>query len=84
MAAAPCFAYFGGMADRMNDTVDAEASAVPETDDAKRTRLAWEADRIEEALTSARAGHVVSHGAVKAWVESWDTPDELPSPVAGA
>lgn len=49
----------------------------------EQTRLAWEADRIDEALASARAGRVVSREAVRAWVDSWDTPGELPKPRPG-
>ncbi len=70
------------MIDAANPDLDIEAPA-SQTEVAKQTRPAWQAERIEEALASARAGRVVSHEAVKAWVDSWDTPDELPKPRPG-
>jgi predicted transcriptional regulator len=43
-----------------------------------------EARALEEAEEAIRAGQVVSHEAMKAWLMSWGTPDELPPPPAGA
>jgi hypothetical protein len=37
---------------------------------------------VEEARADVRAGRIVSFRAVKAWVESLDTPWELPPPRA--
>ena len=77
-------AYISGMTDRASSsTVDVDAPA-PETEDARIARLAWEADRVEEARASVRAGRVVPLEAVEAWADSWDTPNELPKPRAGA
>ena len=67
------------MADRMDHAAGYDEPA-PETEAAKQARLAWEAERIAEALESERAGHVVSFEAVKAWIDSRGTPDELPKP----
>ena len=48
--------------------------------EARRARLAREAKLIEDARASvARAGTVPFEEA-EAWVESWDTPNELPTP----
>lgn len=35
---------------------------------------------LREAEDDIRAGRVVSFDDVKAWVELWDTPNELPAP----
>jgi predicted transcriptional regulator len=48
-----------------------------------------EADGAAEVEADARAeadltaGRVVSHGAIKAWLSSWGTPEELPPPSIG-
>lgn len=38
---------------------------------------------IQEGLADLRAGRVISHEAVKAWLLSWGTTDELPRPKVG-
>ena len=46
-------------------------------------------DAASEAAADARAdadaaaGNVISHTAMKAWILSWGTPDELPPPDVG-
>lgn len=37
-----------------------------------------------EALADLKAGRTVSHEAVKAWLQSWGTVDELPPPETAA
>jgi predicted transcriptional regulator len=37
----------------------------------------------DEAMADYQAGRVISHKAVMAWIKSWGTPDELPSPQIG-
>ncbi len=63
------------MADRMDSTPDAE------TDAERQARLAWEAERIEEARASIRTEGTSAHEDIVAWVDSWDTPNELPQPL---
>jgi predicted transcriptional regulator len=70
------------MGDAANPDVEVEEPSL-QGEVVEQTRLAWEADRIDEALASARAGRVVSREAVRAWVDSWDTPGELPKPRPG-
>jgi len=36
-----------------------------------------------EALADLDAGRVISHAAVKRWLESWGTAEELPPPQVG-
>lgn len=36
-----------------------------------------------EALADLEAGRTISHTAVKRWLESWGSPDELPAPRVG-
>ncbi len=36
---------------------------------------------IREAMAQVRAGAAIPAEDVEAWVESWDTPNELPKPV---
>lgn len=43
-------------------------------------RIAWEAERIAEALASAAAGRVIPSEEVDAWIDSLDTDHELPAP----
>ncbi len=45
-----------------------------------KTRLAREAEMLAAARASAEAGRIVSLEDVEAWVESWDTADELAPP----
>ena len=49
-----------------------------ETAEKRQRRLAREDAMIDQALASAAAGRTVSFAAVKAWVDSWDTDQELP------
>lgn len=42
-----------------------------------------DARRLAEALADVAAGRVISHRAMKAWLLSWGTPDELPPPQVG-
>lgn len=51
-----------------------------ETPEERQARLAWEAQAIEEALQSAERDGTIPLEEVEAWVESWDTPNELPPP----
>ncbi|TCS10226.1 CopG family transcriptional regulator [Caulobacter sp. BK020] len=44
---------------------------------------AHDAAAIAEARAEIAAGEFVSHEAVKAWLLSWGTPDELPPPKVG-
>ena len=64
----------------MTDPATAADAAAPETEEARRARLAWEAERIEEARASIRAEGTIPHEEVRAWVESWGTENELPQP----
>jgi hypothetical protein len=51
-----------------------------ETAAEQESRLAREAEMIAEARASVAAGRTVSLEAVTAWVDSWDTDNELPPP----
>jgi len=42
-----------------------------------------DARRLADALADVAAGRVISHKAMKAWLLSWGTPDELPPPQVG-
>jgi predicted transcriptional regulator len=54
---------------------DAEILAeLPPLTDEEKTRL------IEEGMADIRAGRVVEHAAVVAWMKSWGTGKELPMP----
>ena len=44
---------------------------------------AAEARAIAEAEAQVLAGKVISHDAVRRWLKSWGTPDELPPPKCG-
>jgi predicted transcriptional regulator len=57
-------------------SADAEAEA-------RRLRLAREAEMIAEARADAAAGRVVSEAAVDAWIDSLGTDHELPPPRSG-
>ncbi|MCC6736551.1 MAG: CopG family transcriptional regulator [Bauldia sp.] len=43
----------------------------------------WQAAAVLEGLASIERGEVISHEAVKAWLASWGTADELPPPKVG-
>lgn len=51
-------------------------------DDESESAAAAEA-AIAEGLGDIEAGRVVSHQAVKTWLLSWGTPDELQPPTVG-
>jgi predicted transcriptional regulator len=55
----------------------------PETAEARRQRLAWEAEQIDQAMADVAAGRLISLEAVEAWVDSWGTDHELPPPKPG-
>lgn len=56
----------------------------PSEADSERTeRLAREQRQVAQALASVAAGRTVPFAAVEAWVESWDSADELPMPRSG-
>ncbi len=40
----------------------------------------WQIAGIERAIASADAGELIDHEEVRAWVDSFDTDDELPIP----
>ncbi|MEO7025931.1 MAG: hypothetical protein ABI056_00080 [Caulobacteraceae bacterium] len=42
-----------------------------------------EEDADAEADADLKSGRVISHEAMKAWLFSWGTPDELPPPKVG-
>jgi predicted transcriptional regulator len=44
---------------------------------------AADAAAIAEARADIKAGRVISHAAMKRWLLSWGTPDELPPPEIG-
>ena len=43
----------------------------------------WQIEAIRVGIADADAGRVVDHEAVVAWLESWDTENELPAPRCG-
>jgi predicted transcriptional regulator len=58
-----------------------QQSAVPvETEAERQERLAWEAQAIDEALRSIEEEGTIPFEEIMAWVNSWDTPDELLPP----
>lgn len=40
----------------------------------------WQIQTIKDGLAEANAGKLVSHEAVKQWVDSWGQPKEKPRP----
>lgn len=54
-----------------------------ETAAERMRRVAWESDRINEALADVAAGRVVDAAAVFAWLDSLGTDHELPMPQSG-
>jgi len=44
---------------------------------------AAEVRAVAEAEAQVLAGKVISHDAVRRWLKSWGTPDELPPPKCG-
>jgi len=55
-----------------------EPSLFDETDDAAEQRA------LEEAERAIAEGRTISHAAVRGWLLSWGTQDELPPPKCGA
>jgi predicted transcriptional regulator len=43
----------------------------------------WHLAAIDEGIRAADEGRVVAHEDVVAWVQSWDSPNELPTPECG-
>lgn len=76
-------AYLAGMANLGFMTSAEFPPPRKETAKAKEQRIADEAEMIAEARASVAAGRVVSLEAVSAWVDSWDTDNELPVPQSG-
>ena len=63
---------------------DAEPAADPlETEEEKRRRLAWEAERIAEADDDIAAGRLIDEAEIDAWIDSIGTDHELPPPRSG-
>ena len=42
---------------------------------------AWQVQEIMKGLDDARAGRVIEHEKVRAWLESWGTDDETDPPL---
>ena len=56
----------------------------PQAHSTKDAKVAQDEERlagIREAMAQVRAGETIPAEDVEAWVESWDTPNELPKPV---
>ena len=74
-------AYIPGMAMNPSPRRDAPApDPATESEAARAERLARERQQIDEAITSAAAGEVVSEADFDAWVDSLGTDHELPPP----
>jgi predicted transcriptional regulator len=58
-------------------------SSADKAAEARRLRLAREAEMIAAARADAAAGRVVSEAAVDAWIDSLGTDYELPPPRSG-
>lgn len=79
---------------RIDEDVKDELSQIAEHENRSMSSIAEQAikDRIEfehaqvraiqEGLAQAERGEVIPHEEVKAWVESWDTDNELPKPTS--
>lgn len=65
---------------REMDTPVPHPSEPTETEAERRSRLAWEAEAIEEAERSFEKEGGIPFEEVEAWVKSWGTPNELPRP----
>jgi hypothetical protein len=64
------------------DTANFESGDTPrpETEAARRRRLAWEAERIAEARVELDSGLYVDAADVDAWIDSLGTDHEMPVP----
>jgi hypothetical protein len=60
--------------------LDQTGSPAPETETERQVRIAEETEMIAQARLSVSAGRLVESAAVKAWIDSIDTEDELPPP----
>lgn len=40
----------------------------------------WQVAGIKRAIESADRGELIAHDQVKAWVDSWDSGNEMPKP----
>ncbi|KAF7597662.1 MAG: CopG family transcriptional regulator [Candidatus Dactylopiibacterium carminicum] len=76
------------ISDKLAERLEAAAGSFNRTPDSvvSEALQAW-LDREDrrmretiEAIEDAAAGNVVSHEAVSAWIDSWDTDHELPCP----
>ena len=47
------------------------------------TDAAGEAEADARAEADLATGQIVSHSAMKTWLSSWGTPEELPPPLIG-
>ena len=63
--------------------LDTGVTPRPETEAERKSRIAWEAERIVEAQADVAAGRLVSSAKVNAWIDSIGTDDELPVPYSG-
>jgi len=54
-----------------------------ETAEARKRRLAWEAERIAEADADIAAGRLIDAAEIDAWIDSLGTDHELPPPRSG-
>ena len=66
---------------RQSLNVDPSSEAEPEESDrARELRLAYEAKRVAASDASIAAGRLIPMAAVRAWINSIVTQDELPLP----
>jgi predicted transcriptional regulator len=63
-------------------SVKSADSPLPETEVARRRRIAWDAEGIAEADADIAAGRVVNSAKVDARIDSVGTDHELPVPYA--
>ena len=60
--------------------LDAGQPASPETEAERRSRIAWEAERIAEADAEIEAGLYIDADEMDAWIDSIGTDHEPPPP----
>jgi len=73
----------GNIGPRAQRRTQPSAARVAEAEAVRVERIARERRDIEQVRASAAAGCTVDLEAVEAWVESWDTANELPMPRSG-
>ena len=73
----------GNIGPRAQRRAQPSADRVGEAEGVRAERLARERRELDEAEASAAAGRAVDLAAIEAWVESWDTANELPMPRSG-